>query len=221
VLLAGIIVSLDTKDGKLIVEVDQKDAIVQVLDDEGKVEIAQKFGDGKILWARVRNGEERDEGDYGKASAAGNAGMRWYERIRLNASKRNAFKVVMVWRHTSGRPDSVKGNAFDFEILARPVKVKPASYMYPAGLMLRDSRRLSFALVDDEVTTLFRTLAVKAFQGNRNTLSIIASLTPHLLVSSDRKDNETMLARIRFTHGFFRCENSLLALKALDDGNHR
>ncbi len=47
-LLAGIIVSLQTKDGKLIVEVDQPDAMVQVLDSEGKVEISQKGGDGKI-----------------------------------------------------------------------------------------------------------------------------------------------------------------------------
>jgi len=46
-LLAGIIVSLDTKEGKLIVEVDQKDAMVQVLDEEGKVEVSQKGG-GKI-----------------------------------------------------------------------------------------------------------------------------------------------------------------------------
>jgi len=87
--------------------------------------------------------------------------------------------------------------------------------------MLQDSIRLSFALVDDEVITLFRTPAVNAFHGNRDTLNIIASLTPHLLVSTDRKDNEMMLALIRFTSSFFRCEYSLLAMKALDDGNHR
>jgi len=47
-LLAGIIVSLDTKDGKLIVEVDQPDAMVQVLDSEGRIEISQKGIDGKV-----------------------------------------------------------------------------------------------------------------------------------------------------------------------------
>jgi len=48
-LISGIIVSLQTKDGKLIVEVDQSDAIVQVLDAEGKVEISQKGVDDKIV----------------------------------------------------------------------------------------------------------------------------------------------------------------------------
>lgn len=47
-LLATIIVSLQTKDGKLIVEVVQPGAMVQVLDEEGKVEISQKGGGGKI-----------------------------------------------------------------------------------------------------------------------------------------------------------------------------
>ena len=47
-ILAGIIVSLQTKDGTLIVEVDQPDAMVQVLDKEGKVEISQKGGVGKL-----------------------------------------------------------------------------------------------------------------------------------------------------------------------------
>ena len=48
-LLLGIIVTLDTKDGKLIVEVGQPDAMVQVLDSEGNVEISQKGVDGKIV----------------------------------------------------------------------------------------------------------------------------------------------------------------------------
>jgi formylglycine-generating enzyme required for sulfatase activity/serine/threonine protein kinase len=47
-ILAGIIVSLRTKDGTLIVEVDQPDATVQVLDSEGKVEVSQKGGVGKV-----------------------------------------------------------------------------------------------------------------------------------------------------------------------------
>ncbi len=47
-LLAGIIVSLRTKEGTLIVEVDQPDATVQVLDAEGKVEVSQKGGVGKV-----------------------------------------------------------------------------------------------------------------------------------------------------------------------------
>ncbi|MCE9608354.1 MAG: protein kinase, partial [Planctomycetia bacterium] len=47
-ILAGIIVSLRTKDGTLIVEVDQPDAMVQVLDAEGKVEVSQKGGVGKV-----------------------------------------------------------------------------------------------------------------------------------------------------------------------------
>ncbi len=48
VMLYGIIVSLKTKDGTLIVEVDQPDAVVQVLDAEGKVEISQKGGKGLV-----------------------------------------------------------------------------------------------------------------------------------------------------------------------------
>jgi len=47
-ILAGIIVSLRTNDGTLIVEVDQPNAMVQVLDAEGKVEISQKGGVGKV-----------------------------------------------------------------------------------------------------------------------------------------------------------------------------
>ncbi len=47
-ILAGIIVSLKTKDGTLIVEVDQPDAMVQVLDAAGKVEISQKGGKGLV-----------------------------------------------------------------------------------------------------------------------------------------------------------------------------
>ena len=47
-ILAGIIVSLQTKDGTLIVEVNQSDAMVQVLDEQGKVEVSQKGGVGKL-----------------------------------------------------------------------------------------------------------------------------------------------------------------------------
>jgi len=47
-ILAGIIVSLRTKDGTLIVEIDQPDAMVQVLDAEGKVEVSQKGGVGRV-----------------------------------------------------------------------------------------------------------------------------------------------------------------------------
>jgi len=47
-ILAGIIVSLKTKDGTLVVEIDQPDAMVQVLDAEGKVEISQKGGKGLV-----------------------------------------------------------------------------------------------------------------------------------------------------------------------------
>jgi len=45
---AGIIISMRTKDGTLIVEVDQSNAMVQVLDEEGRIEISQPGGDGKI-----------------------------------------------------------------------------------------------------------------------------------------------------------------------------
>ena len=47
-MLAAIIVSLRTKDGTLVVEIDQPDANVQVLDAEGKVEISQKGGKGMV-----------------------------------------------------------------------------------------------------------------------------------------------------------------------------
>lgn len=48
ILMAGIVVSLKTKHGTLIVEVDQPDATVQVLDSEGKVEVSQLGGGGKV-----------------------------------------------------------------------------------------------------------------------------------------------------------------------------
>jgi len=48
IILAGIIVRLQTSDGTLVVEVDQPDAMVQVLDAEGKVEVSQKGGIGKV-----------------------------------------------------------------------------------------------------------------------------------------------------------------------------
>lgn len=43
-ILAGTIFSLKTKDGTLIVEVDQPDAMVQILDPDGKIEVRQKGG---------------------------------------------------------------------------------------------------------------------------------------------------------------------------------
>jgi serine/threonine protein kinase len=46
--LTAIIVTLQSKDGNLIVEINQQDANVQVLDEEGKVEISKKGGGGKI-----------------------------------------------------------------------------------------------------------------------------------------------------------------------------
>ncbi|MFO0919771.1 MAG: leucine-rich repeat domain-containing protein [Planctomycetaceae bacterium] len=48
VVLAAFIISMKSKDGTLIVEVDQPDALVQVLDAEGKVEISQKGGNGTV-----------------------------------------------------------------------------------------------------------------------------------------------------------------------------
>ncbi|MDA0833414.1 MAG: SUMF1/EgtB/PvdO family nonheme iron enzyme [Planctomycetota bacterium] len=50
-LLAGIIISLTTKEGMLVVTVDQPDAVVQVLDAEGKVEVSQKGDNGKVTIA--------------------------------------------------------------------------------------------------------------------------------------------------------------------------
>lgn len=47
-ILAGVIYSVRTKDGTLIVEVDQPDATVQVLDTEGRIEIRQNGTTGKI-----------------------------------------------------------------------------------------------------------------------------------------------------------------------------
>ena len=46
--LAFIILRLQTKDGTLVVEVNQPDAIVQVLDEGGKVEISQPGGKGAV-----------------------------------------------------------------------------------------------------------------------------------------------------------------------------
>jgi len=49
-IVAGVIYSVKTKDGTLIVEVDQPDSMVQVLDAEGKIEVSQKGGDSKITF---------------------------------------------------------------------------------------------------------------------------------------------------------------------------
>ena len=48
VLLFGVVLSLRTPDGTLVVEIDEPDAVVKVLDEEGKVEIERKGGDGKL-----------------------------------------------------------------------------------------------------------------------------------------------------------------------------
>ncbi|MFO1007525.1 MAG: serine/threonine-protein kinase [Planctomycetaceae bacterium] len=47
-ILAAIIATLRTKEGTLVVEVDQPDAVVQVLDAEGKIEVSQKSGPGTV-----------------------------------------------------------------------------------------------------------------------------------------------------------------------------
>ena len=57
-ILAGIIVSLQTKEGTLVVEIDQPGATVQVLDAEGKVEITEPGGQGKVSIA-VDRGKHR------------------------------------------------------------------------------------------------------------------------------------------------------------------
>jgi len=56
-ILAGVIVSLKTKEGTLTVEVDQPDATVQVLDAEGKIELTRK-GSDKITFS-VDHGKHR------------------------------------------------------------------------------------------------------------------------------------------------------------------
>ena len=48
ILLFGIIIKLKTKEGKLIVEVNEPGAVVQVLDEEGKVQITRKNEQGAI-----------------------------------------------------------------------------------------------------------------------------------------------------------------------------
>lgn len=53
-----IIISLTTRDGNLVVEVDQPDAMVKVLDSAGKVEVSQKGGGGRIT-IRVDPGKHR------------------------------------------------------------------------------------------------------------------------------------------------------------------
>ena len=48
VLLAGVLFKLRTQDGTLVVEIDQPDAVVEVLNAEGKVEITQPGGKGTV-----------------------------------------------------------------------------------------------------------------------------------------------------------------------------
>jgi Leucine-rich repeat (LRR) protein/tRNA A-37 threonylcarbamoyl transferase component Bud32 len=48
ILLAAIVLKMQTKEGTLVVEVDQPDATVQVLNEDGKVEITQSGGKGPI-----------------------------------------------------------------------------------------------------------------------------------------------------------------------------
>ena len=52
--LAAVIVKMQTKDGTLVVEVNQPDAIVQVLDAEGKVEISQPGQKGRSRSRSIR-----------------------------------------------------------------------------------------------------------------------------------------------------------------------
>ncbi len=46
--IAGIVVTLNTKEGTLVVEIDQPDAVVKVLDAEGKVELTEPGGKGRV-----------------------------------------------------------------------------------------------------------------------------------------------------------------------------
>ncbi len=57
-ILAGVIFKLQTKDGTLIVEVDQPDAVVQILNEEGKVEISDRSGK-KPITLSVNPGKHR------------------------------------------------------------------------------------------------------------------------------------------------------------------
>ena len=57
-ILAGIIVSMQTRDGTVVVEVDQPDAEVRVLDEKGKVEVSRKGGEG-IVTIGVDPGKHR------------------------------------------------------------------------------------------------------------------------------------------------------------------
>ena len=47
-ILAGIVFKMQTKDGTLVVEVNQPDATVQVLNEEGKIEITRPGEKGSI-----------------------------------------------------------------------------------------------------------------------------------------------------------------------------
>jgi serine/threonine protein kinase len=48
ILLAGVIFKLQTKDGTLVVEINQPDATVEVLDADGKIEVSQKGDVGRV-----------------------------------------------------------------------------------------------------------------------------------------------------------------------------
>jgi serine/threonine protein kinase/Leucine-rich repeat (LRR) protein len=48
VILAGVLLKLRTKDGTLVIEINQPDAVVQVLNSDGKVEISQPGGKGSV-----------------------------------------------------------------------------------------------------------------------------------------------------------------------------
>ncbi|HWB14208.1 MAG TPA: family 16 glycoside hydrolase [Pirellulales bacterium] len=58
IVLAGLVVSLRTKDGTLVVRVNEPDADVQVLSEEGKVEITRK-GDGQPITISIDPGQHR------------------------------------------------------------------------------------------------------------------------------------------------------------------
>src|SRR5262249_1921965 len=58
IVLAASVISLQTKHGTLTIEVDQPDALVQVLDAEGKVEVSQK-GDSGTVTISVDPGKHR------------------------------------------------------------------------------------------------------------------------------------------------------------------
>ena len=107
IVLAAVIFMFRTKDGTLVVEVNQPDAMVQVLDGEGKVEISQPGGSKPISDL----GRSRQASDSGREGRVRHHCRRHRDRVGRRAGDHGEIGEGEASRQqVAGRPQ-VMGNA--------------------------------------------------------------------------------------------------------------